>query len=644
MKQRVLVVAAVAAAAALGGSMTSMGSTVAEQPASNAQSDRWVRAATPPTRPVGPAPQVGYGGTTVSAANPYLGLVPDPADIRWKYWQRKMAQQSQLTAAKTPVVTPIVHDELEPRGTRGSNDRRVNAETLAGFGLGAGETSAVRILGALSPSSPRYHSIDTEEDNGEIKKATPTAINRAGEGIKIRSRIGDGPHGSNGTGSGDFDIYKISARKGQLLTASVKDSDFSALVVVYQKFRYGWDWVDVGFPTLNFYVPEDGNYHVLVAASDSYLENPMDSGSGTGAGEEGRYELKMGLSLLDRDFYRVHLRSGDVLGGTVNNGSENLSVMRPDGTEVFGSTQDASFIYPVESPLPGGGLATVSYVAEQPGWYTVSTERGKGSYDALLELYRPGAEREPTGSVQKIFLDFDGERVNTGMWGGVGVSNLSPLTAFLGRWRLPAAAEDKLIDEVVATVKENLRNDLMARGLNDDVRVRILNSRDHADPFGQDNVSRVIVGGTINESGVFTIGIAESIDPGNFAHEESALVLLDILSKPAESRFGDASLNHYINGDSRKVAFIGRALGNVVSHEAGHFVGSFHVDQFNPRANLMDQGGNFAKMFGVGPDRVGGTADDRDVDFGEDELNPWEGFTGIEDTLNYTAWAFRAGR
>ena len=47
----------------------------------------------------------------------------------------------------------------------------------------------------------------------------------------------------------------------------------------------------------------------------------------------------------------------------------------------------------------------------------------------------------------------------------------------------------------------------------------------------------------------------------------------------------------------------------------------------------MDQGGNFPVLFGVGPDGIGGTADDPDVDFGEDVLNPSEGFTGIEDTL-----------
>ena len=81
------------------------------------------------------------------------------------------------------------------------------------------------------------------------------------------------------------------------------------------------------------------------------------------------------------------------------------------------------------------------------------------------------------------------------------------------------------------------------------------------------------------------------------------------------------------------MAFVGQVLGNIASHEAGHFFGNWHVDQFDARPNLMDQGGNARAICGPGPDKVGGTPDDRDVDFGVNGLNPCEGFQGLEDTL-----------
>ena len=63
----------------------------------------------------------------------------------------------------------------------------------------------------------------------------------------------------------------------------------------------------------------------------------------------------------------------------------------------------------------------------------------------------------------------------------------------------------------------------------------MINSKDNADQFGKENVSRVIVGGTIAQSGISTIGIAQYIDPGNYGHEDSAVVLLDVLSDPSRS-------------------------------------------------------------------------------------------------------------
>jgi hypothetical protein len=253
-----------------------------------------------------------------------------------------------------------------------------------------------------------------------------------------------------------------------------------------------------------------------------------------------------------------------------------------------------------------------------------------GEYAITLEVYRAGADMR--NARQTLFLDFDGERVNTGIWGGPGVRELSPLSAFVTGWGIPAWQEDALIDRIVATVTENTRRDFARTG----VSVRVLNSRDHADRFGRPDVSRVIVGGTIAESGIPTIGIAQSIDPGNFERAETALVLLDILSASPDE---EASLNAYLQPGSDRVRFVGTAIGNVVSHEIGHYLGSWHVHQFNEVPDLMDAGGNFAVMFGVGPDGVGGTADDPDVDFGVDMLSPFEGFTGVENTWARTRWA-----
>jgi hypothetical protein len=148
------------------------------------------------------------------------------------------------------------------------------------------------------------------------------------------------------------------------------------------------------------------------------------------------------------------------------------------------------------------------------------------------------------------------------------------------------------------------------------------------------------VGGTIDESGIPTIGIAQSIDPGNRELEETALVLLDVMSEPrGVGDAEDASLNFYIDDSSDVVRFVGTAVGNVVAHEAGHMLGSFHVNPFNGTPNIMDAGGNFAVMFGVGPDGIGGTADDPDVDFGTDVYDPFEGLAGRENTMANTLWA-----
>jgi hypothetical protein len=299
---------------------------------------------------------------------------------------------------------------------------------------------------------------------------------------------------------------------------------------------------------------------------------------------------------------------------------------------------DVSFLYPPNSPLPGGDNTTVAYVAEEAGSYAVEVTTGTGAYDAQLEAYRPGTETQSPRQVQTVFLDFDGERVNTGVWGGPGVRTLSPFSAFIAKWGLTRANQGVLVDRITQIVAENLRDDLIAKGLNKKFKLRVVNSRTSPDVYGKPNVSRVIVGGTITEAGLDTIGVAQYIDPGNYGLEDQAVVLLDVLSGPTGP---DESLNTYLKRSSDRLAFVSQAVGDVVAHEAGHMIGSYHTDPENDVANLMDAGGvNFPGLFGVGPDGVGGTADDVDIDFTADTYDPFEGFTGLENSLNISAWAY----
>lgn len=607
------------------------------------------------------APSVTINGKAYRAPNPMLSNQPDATKTDWAYWRSRLQAKSearakgitaqQRTAADTKAAaralpSPLLHDELEPDAIGGTNDSLDAAEPVNGFGTGKKENPRLRILGTMPDLTPSAASISPgTEDNGSLPLATDTGIGTGGrKAATTTGTLGDGPHGPAGDDSNDFDVYKLTSLKGDTIVGSTAGSP-SATDTVAAVYDSAGTLVafndDVSFPTdvssrVLYDVPADGTYYVLLGgfALDPLPADPNDSGSGAGDAQTGDYKVTISSSTVDKDYYSVKLRKGDVLGGSVTGKAGRLRVWRPDGVQAHGSEQDASSLYPVTSPLPAGGNAVIAYVAEEPGWYAVSVESGIGDYDATVEVYRPGTETDT--KPQTIFLDFDGARVNTAIWGGPGVRQLSPFSAFVARWGLPRSAESELITRIQAVVVENLRKDLEAKGLNPNVQIKVLNSRDNADPFGQQNVSRVIVGGTIAESGIATIGIAQYIDPGNYGHEDNALVLLDVLSDPADD---DASINHYLQPSSDKLKFVSQVVGNVVSHEIGHFIGNYHVDQFNNIYNLQDQGGNFPLLYGVGPDNIGGTADDVDVDFGEDVYNPNEGFTGIEDTLNVAAWA-----
>ena len=97
----------------------------------------------------------------------------------------------------------------------------------------------------------------------------------------------------------------------------------------------------------------------------------------------------------------------------------------------------------------------------------------------------------------------------------------------------------------------------------------------------------MIIGGTMAEFTIPTIGLSESIDVGNFETNETGVVLLDSLSDPDPPNL--ASLNQYpIDPNSSIIELIGVGVGNIVTHEAGHFFGAWHQNPFNGSPSIMD--------------------------------------------------------
>jgi hypothetical protein len=372
-------------------------------------------------------------------------------------------------------------------------------------------------------------------------------------------------------------------------------------------------------------------------------------GFGTTAPANNRLQLTGQLSqTADADYFEVQLRPGDVLGASVTGSANIIGVTKPDGTQRVRSVdEDPAYHYPPSSPLPRGGNSNVAYVAEEAGWYAVEVAGpSAGTYALTLEAFRPGTESD-TGRVQTVLIDFRGGTVDTRPLGsmlarGVADANLSPFSTFLPLWGIPVSAQNQVEDTVIATVRAHLQTEVQAGALNPQVNVQVLNARTNPELVGQENVSHVHVAGKPVEARVGGMGIAQYIDPGNFSHEDMALVQPASFSGPANPN-NLATLNNYLNASSDRVKFVGTALGNIVSHEVGHTIGLFHTDPGNSIHGLSDSGRNLANTYGVGADGVGGTADDVNVRFGVDDYLPGGsdyGLRGTQNAQNVIAWAY----
>ncbi len=621
-------------------------------------------------------------GELPSTPNPFLSLIPPGEIADYKTWIN--FQKTKIESAsgrRTTAGRVITINERE------NNDTQSRAQEIDDFGTSDGdddddddgddddgdddddddgdddddESSQVFINGA-SGGELNVTTGTASEDDGAIQSANATGISQLFESVSVNSTLGDGP-----IPGFDFDFYQLDATAGANIIMDINTpfpfDDLDPVVSIFDANGQVLDFNDDDGSTrdsfLNFTVPADGSYFVCVGGWPAFFPaNPFDSqgGSVTGLpGSEGDYELRVSLvEFSDIDFYEFELEEGDVFGAAINGeiGSARLTVNDPNGDLRVSTNLNTTF-YPIENPLPTNGVTTVSFIAPEEGDYAISVSENVGNYQLELFVTRPGNEVNK-GNKQVIYLDYNGSDFDPCAFLEIGCSIpsfLSPLRDFLPAWGLPNddASVRRITNRITKVVKENLRRDLRKSELNDefDVEIRSNDGLDGPDEGSVSTpgrpVSRVIVGGTIPEAFISTIGIAQSIDLGNFRTEEDAIVLLDILSSPASGfnanftfSLNDVTLAPGVSKEDLVVT----ALGNITAHEAGHYLGNWHNDGLSETQVIMDEGpGGLFNLIGVGPSGVFGGSDQTDVDFGTDDYSNFEFFTGVENTQANTAFA-----
>ncbi|MFG0258352.1 MAG: hypothetical protein ACF8GE_10660 [Phycisphaerales bacterium JB043] len=334
----------------------------------------------------------------------------------------------------------------------------------------------------------------------------------------------------------------------------------------------------------------------------------------------------------ENDYFSVHLEKGDILGlAVVRDGGvfdPMITISYPDFSVFMQNDDGIAGIYPLSNPLPGGNVGTDSdacIIAPETGtyymrvhpWVSGGGAFSEGDYILKARWFRNVFESKSIGSKQFIWLDFTGPTINAAaLFGGNPSANLSPLSSFMTNWGLSGGDMTALVNKIMSTMELKL-DALAAENPKFDYTLR--NSHQHVLIPGTPDVTRMIIGGTIAELGVSTIGIAESIDAGNFFTTETAVLLLDTLSDPSPA--APVSLNNVpLGGSATMIDLVGTALGNMAAHEIGHTFGGWHTEPNNANRCIMDSGAatvsNFKQnFFDVGPDGTFGTADDVSSEF-----------------------------
>ncbi|MGI8816818.1 MAG: hypothetical protein ACR2G2_16455 [Pseudonocardia sp.] len=522
------------------------------------------------------APRSAAMEATVEAA---LAAANEAAGWQCALPHRPSAQRT-LRSDRAALVFTEPSEPTDP----GAASTDTSAKPIAGFGTGPGQNPRVRVTGTLA----RADSADTFAvplRAGEVFSAT---VRGAGGTLEVRDPEGTLVEGSGIDRSGSY------PSSSPLLGGGNATVDHVAAVT--------------------------GTHTITI--------RPAKSGSSGASGSAG--------SAGDAVAPAPSAAAPGPAAAPAPDAPEAAAAPAPDAPETA-ATAPSSPNPPAEGTTGTAGTTGAAGVTGTTGGPSTSSTAKPApagrSYQVDLGIFRPTAATQ-----QKIVLEFTGATIDTRRFGLETANNqakLSPLSAFLTGFGLTAADQPALIARITDTVRENV-SEALGGGTVD------VTSADQpgSSSFGKPGVSRVVIGGSAKEAGIATVGLAESVDPGNFAKEETALVLLDRLSGAVAN---PAALSHYLpaNVDKKtRVEFVGRAVGNIASHETGHLLGSWHTDAASGKHDLMAPG-DVVGAFGFGADKIGGTSDDVRSRFAQDTFAPQEGFTGTEDTHNRTVVGLR---
>lgn len=383
-----------------------------------------------------------------------------------------------------------------------------------------------------------------------------------------------------------------------------------------------------------------------------------------------------GTQFEDVDFFRFELRAGDILDIATTGAAGRFDVLYANGQQWFGTlTNNGQGIYPANSPLQTLGNAVGAQIVPQTGTYFLRIARevtgsAATAYTAGLRVYRPVMEGAPIGAQQTIFIDFEGGLFPTSLFFDPAADPDEPLPSTI---RIPSLLEslnflgfnvpivvtpesdrilNTLIDDILNRVEDDFNIWIPATGGNGNFNatgvpgqygVKILNSRDHADPgFNAPYVTRVFVGGSapdifIDSDGLY--GIAQTVDVGNFDTSEFVLTFLEAIGLDAQN-FDD--IPNSLTSNRLQIAAQGLAL--TISHELAHSFGIFHTDRAGGVRSIIDANVDLIDDYELGLDGIFGTADDIDMPFPErDRFNPVEGYIGMNRVTASLAWGLATG-